>query len=1376
MILNRVHLVVLILISFSVSLSGQRDLPSLFSKDSSLIASGRHFGMKEGLPERIIFNCHQDQSGYFWLTTNQGLIRWDGHQFKIVDALKEYLPFRSANNIQEDLEGNLWISPTLEGALGNYEKWIVYDPILDQATPVSTLFPVMDSLFLQQTPSFYGHRQLSEDLYMFRDLNQAWLWNESTQEASQLFKVSRPGIAIRDVFLSNNLIALVTTDSLDEYDQFYYLKKDGTIVRQFDMPPGVSFLSSKKTVRYQGFKPDDKGCIWMYQHWNGQESIGCIIPNPNKSNLNFHPKVVLDSISPIHYYRYNQHQQSIWMLFGDRLLVHFLNTGQQFELSGEQYTNRISKHTDILFSQTQPETGWFFGGEGLTLLKIKNNYFHTYLPGQSIRGVVKDKQGNLFVNTVIDSKKIDRRSETVSSIKAIPANVYPQPVLFTDRSGTVWGFPESRLSPFNKDSDEKYTLKGSSVAQAVYEHSSENSYHFWIAGDKRLLRFYPEEKRIESVSPVPFHKEFSSAIKYGMYPEDKDHFWICSSKGIFLCHETKGIIEHYHTNGSEKFYLPSDFISYMHKDQEGIYWLSTKGDGLIRWDKEKGEFNIFTMEDGLSNNVLYAVYEDNNNRLWLPSNYGLMSFSKETDHVNTYLEEDGIAHNEFNTWSHYRDEQGWLYFGGLNGVTIFHPDQIELISEKKDPPLRVTELEIENSRDGRYVSHFGEFQSDRQIVVHPSQRSVILTVSLLDYDKTEEHIYGFRIKGFDKEWSYQKHPNYRIPKLPYGQYTLRVKARGAEGRWIDQDLEIPIRYIAPFYRTILFVALVILALGGLVFSGFVLRIKQLRKNQLLLEREVAIRTQTIQQQAEKLKELDEAKSRFFADVSHELRTPLTLILGPADTLLKRQEEKSEEWGLLNIIQENGQKLLKLINEILNLTKLDSGQLEVQETSITFYPQIKKVVDSFLWLAGMRNIQIQFDYQGNQDLQLVVDKNKLEIILNNLLSNAIKFTDSLEGKISVVAKEVEDTIQITVEDNGPGISKEDLPRIFDRYFQADTRNPNLKEEGTGIGLALCKEYAELLGGRLYVHSTLGKGSCFGFEFPKKASSIFEPTVFIDTTPPLSIESAEHTSDNGASIPVPNKHTNLLIVEDNPNLQDFLKIMLQDQYQITIVSNGQLALDYLKKESDQVDLILSDIMMPVMDGVELLKQLKSDKHLRRLPIIMLTARAGSEDRLEALRIGVDDYLTKPFNEEELKLRINNLLENARNRQAFAESAEEPVGEGPSGKIENVSEVDHDWLQELEENVISHLHHFNFNTDFLAEKLGTSRRQLQRRIKKLTGLTTNQYIQEARFQRARHLLEQRKYDRIKNVAFAVGFKDVAYFSKKFKDRYGRNPSEYM
>jgi signal transduction histidine kinase/DNA-binding response OmpR family regulator len=772
---------------------------------------------------------------------------------------------------------------------------------------------------------------------------------------------------------------------------------------------------------------------------------------------------------------------------------------------------------------------------------------------------------------------------------------------------------------------------------------------------------------------------------------------------------------------------------------------------------------------------IYAVYEDSHNRLWLPSNYGLMSFNKETGHINTYLEEDGIAHNEFNTWSHYRDEHGWLYFGGLDGITIFHPDQIKLISDKKRPPLRVTGLEIENYDDGRYISHFSEFQADRQVVVSPKQRSVILTVSLLDYDKTEEHIYGFKIKGFDKEWSYQKHPNLRIPKLPDGQYTLLVKARGAQGNWIDQDLEIPIRYIAPFHRTVLFWALVILALGGMIFTGFVLRIKQLRKNQLLLEREVSSRTQTIQQQAEKLKELDEAKSRFFADVSHELRTPLTLILGPADTLLKRQDEKSEEWGLLNIIQENGRKLLKLINEILDLTKLDSGQLEIQETSVALYPRIKKIVDSFLWLAGMRDIQVQFDYRGNKDLQLVVDKNKLEIIINNLLSNAMKFTDSPGGKIKVLVKEEKEIIRITVEDNGTGISKEDLPRVFERYYQANTKDIPRKD-GTGIGLALCKEYSSLLGGRLFVHSTPGEGSCFGLELPKKTDSTTDQPVIVDTTPVPSTETAEHTSDNGTSIPVPNKHTRLLIVEDNPDLQQFLRVLLQDQFQITILSNGLEALHYLKKEAANVDLILSDIMMPVMDGVELLKQLKSDEQLRQLPVIMLTARAGKEDRLEALRIGVDDYLTKPFNEEELKLRIQNLLQNARSRQAFAASAEEPLGEGPAEQTENVTEIDHHWLQELEENVFDNLHHFHFNTDFLAEKLGTSRRQLQRRIKKLTGLTTNQYIQEARFQRARHLLEQRKYDRIKNVAFAVGFKDVAYFSKKFKERYGRNPSDYM
>jgi hypothetical protein len=604
MILNRAFLVVLLLLCLSVSLPGQRELPTLFSADSSLIASGRHYGMKEGLPERILFNCHQDQSGYFWMTTNQGLVRWDGHEFKIIDALREYLPFRSANNIQEDLRGNLWISPTLEGALGNYEKWIVYDPVLDKATPASKLFPVMDSLLFRNTPAYYGHRQLNEDLYSFRDQNQAWLWNESTREATKLFEIDRPGgIQIADIFLMGPLVALVTMDRSDQLDRFYFFKEDGTIIRQFEAPPGLSFLNIKSTVRTQRFVPDAEGCLWMHQQLNGRESIGCIIPNPNKSKLDFYPKLVVDSLSSLRYFRYNPHQRSVWLSFEDRLTVHFLNTGLEFNLKGETYTDRIFKHSEILFSHTQPETGWFYGDEGLTSLRINNNYFHTYLTGRSIRGIVQDKEGNLFVNTVTESRRLDRKTRTSTRLQVGPDNIYPEPVLFTDRSGTVWGFPGYAVRPFNQETDEAYPLKGSIVAQAVYESPSSSSYHFWIAGDKRLLRFYPEEKRMESVSPVPFQKEFSSAIKYGIYPEDEEHFWICSSKGIFLCHETRGILEHYHINGTEEFYLPSDFISFMHKDEEGIYWLSTKGDGLIRWNKETGEYEQFTMEEGLSNNV-----------------------------------------------------------------------------------------------------------------------------------------------------------------------------------------------------------------------------------------------------------------------------------------------------------------------------------------------------------------------------------------------------------------------------------------------------------------------------------------------------------------------------------------------------------------------------------------------------------------------------------------------------------------------------------------------------------------------------------------------------------------------------------------------------
>lgn len=536
----------------------------------------------------------------------------------------------------------------------------------------------------------------------------------------------------------------------------------------------------------------------------------------------------------------------------------------------------------------------------------------------------------------------------------------------------------------------------------------------------------------------------------------------------------------------------------------------------------------------------------------------------------------------------------------------------------------------------------------------------------------------------------------------------------------------------------------------------------------------AVRRQMVltEAQADQLRQVDALKSQFFANVSHELRTPLTLILGPLGSLLKQAPTDERSSELLRTAQQNARRLLDLVNEIMDLTKLEAGKLELTNEPVNLCVLMSRIVANFNSLAHQAAVQLRLNYIADADLVVELDANKFQKILDNLLINAFKFTPS-DGHITVSVTEQPTQIHIEVSDTGRGIYPNDLPHIFDRYFQS--KQPGSPSEGgTGIGLALSAEFAKLLGGTLRVDSQWQQGTTFYLEIPKR------PVIpGIATLVP--IEEADETDIMpGISPSMPllthtdHRKTTLLLVEDDPGLRHYLTAILQPSYTVLAVQNGREALDRLAMLPMLPSLIISDLMMPVMDGFQLLEALKRSDTYRHLPVVMLTARADKVDKLQALRLGVDDYLLKPFDEDELTARVANLLLNLQQRQSLA-----PVGIDAADEPEPVllmSRVDMNWLERLERQAQEQLSQFDLTADQLADALSVSRSTLFREVKRLTGLTPAQYITEARLQHARHLLENRQVASVKALAQQVGLRQVKHFSSTFKNRFGKLPSDYL
>jgi CheY-like chemotaxis protein/two-component sensor histidine kinase len=510
---------------------------------------------------------------------------------------------------------------------------------------------------------------------------------------------------------------------------------------------------------------------------------------------------------------------------------------------------------------------------------------------------------------------------------------------------------------------------------------------------------------------------------------------------------------------------------------------------------------------------------------------------------------------------------------------------------------------------------------------------------------------------------------------------------------------------------------------------------------------------------------------------------LTLILGPASYLLNNPTKFNKQTAIktLKDINKNGNNLLQLIEEILDLSKLDAHKLELFEEEVHVQTFLRRIVLAFEPQAIYQEISFQFQFQARQDLCLLLDLKKVEKVLNNLISNAIKYTPP-DGRVQILISENTSTILLEVKDNGQGIHPDDLPHVFERFFQTK-QTSKIEQGGTGVGLALSIELAQFMQGSLTVESVYNQGSTFTFSLPKKEVDLNSDIIAASNTP--LIETLEFEAESLIVPQQSQKEFKVLIVEDNDDMRRFVEQLLSDVYTVSSVGNGKKAIDYLEEHEGQIDLIVSDVMMPIMDGFELLNQVKKHPVWRKIPVILLTARADQMDKLQALTTGVDDYLTKPFSNEELLVRTKNLLYNYHQRKLWQIEQTQPNKETLSmdqfqdrKTIEQpkISEEDQLWIKEVAVCVQSNFSNNSFNATQLYLDMHMAEMTFRRRLRKITGLTGNKYLKEFRLQEARKLLEQKKYNTLQQVCYAVGFSDPQYFSKQYKSRFGKAPRGYF
>ncbi|MEM1218059.1 MAG: ATP-binding protein [Bacteroidota bacterium] len=847
--------------------------------------------------------------------------------------------------------------------------------------------------------------------------------------------------------------------------------------------------------------------------------------------------------------------------------------------------------------------------------------------------------------------------------------------------------------------------------------------------------------------------------------EDGSYIWAATKSGLYLIHKKNGIEKRYGTEAEPDQYLPFSDIHFLHKDQDGVYWAATNADGLIRFEIDEEyrvqKFKKYTTEQNLSSDVLYAILEDDRNRLWISSLYGINCFYKDTEVVEVFSDADGLPKMEFNRISHFQDKSGRIFFGTPRGVVGFYPQDIPL-QTPYNSPLYASELSIYQASSKKIVNLTRD--SIQEIILQPDDRFVRISLSMVDYFNADRQQYSYRIKGLFDEYRTISGNVIEISGLPYGSYTLEVRGQSEDKRFTQQELTIPIVALSPIYLRWWFLTILIVSFLLFVAWSYQWRIRQVEQRRISLQRLVDERTAQLARQAEELKTLDKIKSRFFANISHELRTPLTLLIAPVDQLLKEQGLSNRAFTFLKLMRQNGLQLKKRIDELLDLSRLDADRLEIKSEPTALYPFCKTFLASFESAAQLKNIQLLFDFNLPESIQIMVDRDKLEKIIANFLSNALKFTPG-GGYIHCRMGRTGNRLQLSVQDTGVGILKEDLPKIFDRFYQSERTS---QHEGTGIGLALCRELATAMGGKVWAISDPEgiqgpTGSTFFLDLPLVESfSVTQRNIPVPVPKVDAITSMEEAS---ASLPI--LQASVLIVEDNPDLQQYTQMILDTDYQVSTASNGQEALDILQG-SEKPDLIVADVMMPVMDGMELLAAVKNSDQLQHIPMILLTAQQSMEVKIEALRIGVDDYLTKPFQAVELKARVDNLMRNSQQRLQRS-TINHPTKP-------NLQTIDLEWLKMLESIILENLTTKGYKLSEAAEAMNISYRRLQQKLKGLTGLSPKQYQTSIRLSRAREVLKNGQVQTAQEAMYQIGFDNYYHFSKLYLEAYGLSPFQEL
>jgi signal transduction histidine kinase/ligand-binding sensor domain-containing protein/DNA-binding response OmpR family regulator len=1366
--------------------------------------------INEGLSQNFVAAIAQDNLGFMWIGTKDGLNMYDGYRFKVFKH-DPFDTFSISDNFVKviycDRKGRIWIG-TLNGGLNVFDRHsgrffhFTHNPGDERSLSSNNVQAIVEDIngdIWVGTNTSGLNRLRINDQDAFPDPE-----NVSISRIKQTIEgFSIENVAILSLISDSKNTLWIGTDQLilaadvSNEEPVYRQVSCGTTARSkyiTDYP--VESESAGRSI----FEDED-GEIWMFNrfglykyHPDQQLFVKFRLADPD---YNLFRCLAATTFS-------YKGQKEIWISKEDRLVIMNALTGGISEIMHDRSrTDGLQRGHLITLFTDRGGTMWIgSNGYGISLFDpyaSKFGYpsdFYRAPDGSviscrdlSIRSFYKS-EGNdksLWIGSNSGFFRVNRNTGELKPVTTANGSINDEGLIVYsiagDKDGTLWlGSSWGLISYDPKTNFSKVYHTGLEDSPETFDTRISKVYvrdeQIWVLTANSIALFDRDSGTFEHTrynnDPV---NRFKEQVYPCLYEDPEGNFWLGTPNGLqhFIV-KTRQLQAYVNDPGNPESLGFNDVRAIVADpfQPEKYLWMATGGGGFSRFDIASQTFRNFTEKEGLSNNMVYGLLVDDLGFLWMSTNNGLSRFDINTESFTNYVVSDGLQSNEFNSGAFYKSKNGELFFGGIKGYNHFSPAELE--HKQYHSPVVFTAFNLLHEAKKDLLKKLSDdFLNTSQISLPYNLNYFNIEFSSLDYSSSskKEYAYSFTQKG--EQWIDLNDNRYiSFTDVKPGTYTLRVKGTNSDGVWSNHEAVMSITITRPWWTrnwayAIYFILILLAAIA----------IRKYELSRIMLRNRIRI----ADFEAQKQKEVNLMKSQFFANISHEFRTPLTMIKGPIEQMIDKSDDK-EQKQVLRVMHKNADNLLNLINQLLDLSKLENRQYTISVAPGDIVSYLNGLVMSFSSLTQQKQIELSFngDPAVSSDLiknNFYFDRDAMQKIINNLVSNAVKFTPS-HGRIDVgVTLQNNDfngqAVEIVVSDTGIGIPQEKIPFIYDRFFQVDS-SAGKSYEGWGVGLAYVKELMDAHKATISVESQPGKGTAFKLRFPVGRGHYDDDQIVVDHDK-AQVDNLQHT-DLFEDAVYPLKNTTLspsgdsadkpvvLVVEDHTDVRRFVCDGMKDEY---VVLEAAHAADGLKLANDNIpDLIISDVMMPGMDGFEFCEQIKTSEKTSHVPVILLTARASDEDKIQGLETGADDYLTKPFNTKELLLRVRNLIEN---RRLLREKFLSNTVIAPA-QI-SVSSRDRQFMEKLLRVVETNINNERFGVEDLAAGSAMSQAQLHRKLKALVNQSANQFIRSVRMHRAKELLEK-DAGNIAEIAYMVGYGDPGYFTRTYRTFFGILPSD--